>query len=30
VLDTLWPDFAPQQLDTALAWFGQQERTLGG
>lgn len=30
VLDALWPDFAPQHLDTALAWFGQQDRTLGG
>jgi undecaprenyl diphosphate synthase len=30
VLDALWPDFAPKHLDTALAWFGQQDRTLGG
>jgi undecaprenyl diphosphate synthase len=30
VLDALWPDFAPQHLDTALVWFGQQDRTLGG
>jgi undecaprenyl diphosphate synthase len=30
VLDALWPDFAAQHLDTALAWFGQQDRTLGG
>lgn len=30
VLDALWPDFAPQHLDTALAWFGQQDRTRGG
>ena len=30
VLDSLWPDFRPQHLDAALAWFGQQDRTLGG
>lgn len=30
VLDALWPDFQPQHLDAALAWFGQQDRTLGG
>jgi len=30
VLDALWPDFAPHHLDTALAWFGQRDRTLGG
>jgi undecaprenyl diphosphate synthase len=30
VLDALWPDFEPQHLDTALAWLGQQDRTLGG
>jgi undecaprenyl diphosphate synthase len=30
VLDALWLDFAAQHLDTALAWFGQQDRTLGG
>jgi undecaprenyl diphosphate synthase len=30
VLDALWPDFRPQHLDAALAWFGQQDRTLGG
>jgi undecaprenyl diphosphate synthase len=30
VLDALWPDFKPQHLDAALAWFGQQDRTLGG
>jgi undecaprenyl diphosphate synthase len=30
VLDDLWPDFQPQHLDAALAWFGQQDRTLGG
>ena len=30
VVDALWPDFRPQHLDAALAWFGQQDRTLGG
>jgi undecaprenyl diphosphate synthase len=30
VLDALWPDFQPQHLDAALAWCGQQDRTLGG
>jgi undecaprenyl diphosphate synthase len=30
VLDELWPNFRPQHLDAALAWFGQQDRTLGG
>lgn len=30
VLDALWPDFQSQHLDAALAWFGQQDRTLGG
>jgi undecaprenyl diphosphate synthase len=30
VLEALWPDFTPQHLDTALAWYGQQDRTLGG
>ena len=30
VLDALWPDFDPQHLDAALAWLGQQDRTLGG
>lgn len=30
VLDALWPDFRPQHLDAALAWFAQQDRTLGG
>ena len=30
VLDALWPDFKSQHLDDALAWFSQQDRTLGG
>jgi len=30
VLDALWPDFRSPHLDTALAWFGQRDRTLGG
>lgn len=30
VLDALWPDFQSEHLDAALAWFRQQDRTLGG
>jgi len=30
VLDEYWPDFKPQHFDHALAWFGQQDQTLGG
>lgn len=30
VVEALWPDFHLQHLDAALAWFGQQDRTLGG
>lgn len=30
VLDAYWPDFRPEHFDAALAWFGQQDRTLGG
>ncbi len=30
VVDALWPDFEPAHLRQALAWFGQQDRTLGG
>jgi undecaprenyl diphosphate synthase len=30
VLDGYWPDFEPAHLDQALAWFRQQDRTLGG
>lgn len=30
VLDALWPNFRPQHPDAALAWFAQQDRTLGG
>jgi undecaprenyl diphosphate synthase len=30
VLDALWPDFEGAHLDQALAWFKQQDRTLGG
>lgn len=30
VVDALWPDFEPQHLHAALAWFGRQDRTLGG
>ena len=30
VVDALWPDFQPSHLDSALAWFKHQDRTLGG
>jgi undecaprenyl diphosphate synthase len=30
VVDDYWPDFEPGHLDAALAWFRQQDRTLGG
>ncbi|MHB1586825.1 MAG: undecaprenyl diphosphate synthase family protein [Acidiferrobacteraceae bacterium] len=30
VLDAYWPDFDLSHLDQALAWFRQQDRTLGG
>lgn len=30
VVDALWPDFKLGHLDEAMAWFGQQDRTLGG
>ena len=30
VVDALWPDYRPAHLESALAWFGQQDRTLGG
>lgn len=30
VVDALWPDFEPAHLDAALAWFKEQDRTLGG
>ena len=30
VRDELWPDFAPDHLDAALAWFGEQDQPLGG
>ncbi len=30
VRDEYWPDFEPQQFDHALAWFQQQDDTLGG
>jgi undecaprenyl diphosphate synthase len=30
VIDEYWPDFEPAHLDQALAWFAQQDRTLGG
>lgn len=30
VRDEYWPDFDPQHFDQALAWFKNQDRTLGG
>ena len=30
VRDEYWPDFDPQQFDHALAWFKDQDQTLGG
>ena len=30
VVDALWPDFAPQHLEEALAWYDRQDVTLGG
>jgi hypothetical protein len=30
VVDALWPDFDQAHFDSALEWFGQQDRSLGG
>ena len=30
VIDDYWPDFKPDHLEQALAWFARQDRTLGG
>lgn len=30
VRDEYWPDFDPQHFDQALAWFKNQDQTLGG
>ncbi len=30
VIDAYWPDFNPGHLDEALAWFKNQDQTLGG
>src|SRR5439155_1209751 len=30
VVDALWPDFDLAQFRSALDWFAQQDRTLGG
>jgi undecaprenyl diphosphate synthase len=30
IIDEFWPDFRPEHFDRALAWFGEQDRTLGG
>ena len=30
VVDRLWPDFQPEDLFQALAWYQKQDVTLGG
>lgn len=30
VCDPFWPDYEPTHFDDALAWYAQQDRTLGG
>lgn len=30
IVDDLWPDFRPEHLHNALAWYQQQDVTLGG
>ena len=30
IVDQHWPDFRPEHFDEALAWFKQQDQTLGG
>jgi len=30
VVDALWPDYDPAHIESALEWFGAQDRTLGG
>jgi len=30
VVDALWPDYEPAHVESALEWFGAQDRTLGG
>jgi len=30
VRDEYWPDFDPQHFEHALAWFKNQDQTLGG
>jgi undecaprenyl diphosphate synthase len=30
VIDDYWPDFRPEHFERALAWFREQDRTLGG
>ena len=30
IVDDLWPDFKPEHLDEALAWYDKQDVTLGG
>ncbi len=30
VIDDYWPDFTPQHVHDAIAWYGKQDVTLGG
>lgn len=30
VIDDYWPDFRPQHIHDAIAWYGRQDVTLGG
>jgi undecaprenyl diphosphate synthase len=30
VVDELWPDFSIEQFNEALAWYQEQDVTLGG
>ena len=30
VVDPFWPDFRRDHFEAALAWFAEQDRTLGG
>ncbi len=30
VVDDYWPDFTPRHVYDAIAWYGEQDITLGG